>query len=156
MNERPSRGLTDPKNPAIAALIPAYNEEAVIGSVVAGTLKQITNVIVVDDGSTDATARLARAAGADVLALRQNRGQGGRGDGRIRRGHRARVRRRGHARRGRSAQPRRDRRRARAHPRGRGRPGHRLALPRDPVRDPPRVLGQKTLNLFTALGAGVS
>lgn len=65
------------KKHAIAALIPAYNEEAVIGSVVAGTLKQIENVIVVDDGSTDATAALARAAGADVLALARNRGKAG-------------------------------------------------------------------------------
>ena len=59
------------------ALIPAYNEEAVIGEVVAGTLRQIENVIVVDDGSTDATADLAAAAGAEVVRLARNRGKAG-------------------------------------------------------------------------------
>ena len=61
----------------IVALIPAYNEEAVIADVVAETLREIKNVIVVDDGSTDATAALAGAAGAEVLSLPENRGKAG-------------------------------------------------------------------------------
>ena len=48
-----------------------------IGEVVRGTLRQIENVIVVDDGSTDATADLAAAAGAEVVRLARNRGKAG-------------------------------------------------------------------------------
>jgi glycosyltransferase involved in cell wall biosynthesis len=77
MNE-PSAGDPEPrKNPAIVALIPAYNEAAGIAQVVAGTLKEISKVIVVDDGSTDATAELAEAAGAEVIRLPRNRGKAG-------------------------------------------------------------------------------
>ena len=50
--------------PRVVALIPAYNEEAVIGEVVAATLVQVPAVLVIDDGSTDATTDIARAAGA--------------------------------------------------------------------------------------------
>jgi glycosyltransferase involved in cell wall biosynthesis len=77
MNERLPRDRRAPPFPAIAALIPAYNEEAVIRSVVAATLDQVTDVIVVDDGSTDGTADLAAAAGAEVLRLPRNRGKAG-------------------------------------------------------------------------------
>ena len=45
--------------------IPAFNEEATIGSVVQG-LTGFGQVLVVDDGSRDATADVARAAGATV------------------------------------------------------------------------------------------
>jgi len=51
-------------------LIPAHNEQATIGHIV-GQVRQLWNlpVVVIDDSSTDATARLARAAGATVLPL---------------------------------------------------------------------------------------
>jgi len=39
----------------IAAAIPAYNEEATIGSVVLKARKHVNEVIVIDDGSADAT-----------------------------------------------------------------------------------------------------
>ncbi len=60
--------MTDPARPLI--LIPAYNEQATIGHIV-GQVRQLWNlpVVVIDDSSTDATARLARAAGATVLPL---------------------------------------------------------------------------------------
>ncbi len=77
MYERPSRHRWSQAGFAVVALIPAFNEAAIIGSVVAGTLRQVANVIVVDDGSTDATVALARAAGADVLTLPENRGKAG-------------------------------------------------------------------------------
>lgn len=57
----------------ISVIIPAFNEEQTIGDVVRGALGALgslgvaAEVIVVDDGSTDATARLARVAGAKVL-----------------------------------------------------------------------------------------
>jgi glycosyltransferase involved in cell wall biosynthesis len=60
----------------VAAIIPAYLEEKHIGDVVRRTLKQLVNVVVVDDGSTDATADEARKAGADVIVHEQNRGKG--------------------------------------------------------------------------------
>src|SRR4051794_27951457 len=61
------------------AVVPAYNEQATDGHVVEeihGTAPQI-DVIVVDDGSTDATAACAAGAGARVLRLPFNLGIGG-------------------------------------------------------------------------------
>ncbi|HSP46260.1 MAG TPA: glycosyltransferase family 2 protein [Chthoniobacterales bacterium] len=60
----------------VAALIPAYLEEKHIADVVQRTLRQLANVLVVDDGSSDATADAARKAGADVIVHEQNRGKG--------------------------------------------------------------------------------
>lgn len=61
---------------SIVAVIPAYNEERFIASVVITTLAYTERVIVVDDGSTDRTAELARLAGADVIQLPRNGGKG--------------------------------------------------------------------------------
>ena len=63
-------------NQKIFVVIAAYNEEALIASVVAGIKKHISNVVVVDDASGDRTADLAKEAGADVLEHLINRGQG--------------------------------------------------------------------------------
>ena len=60
----------------VGAIVPAYQEEKHIAEVVRRTLKQLPNVVVVDDGSTDATANEARTAGADVIVHEQNRGKG--------------------------------------------------------------------------------
>ena len=60
----------------VGAVVPAYQEEKHIAEVVRRTLKQLPNVVVVDDGSTDATADEARTAGADVIVHEQNRGKG--------------------------------------------------------------------------------
>ncbi len=61
----------------VSFLIPAYNEAATIGEVLArvARLDLETQVIVVDDGSTDGTAEIAEAAGATVVRQR-NRGKG--------------------------------------------------------------------------------
>ena len=48
-------------------IIPALNEEAAIGGVVSSVRDQVDRVIVVDNGSTDRTAAIAREAGADVI-----------------------------------------------------------------------------------------
>jgi glycosyltransferase involved in cell wall biosynthesis len=54
----------------VFALVPAYNEEKKIGQVVARTPREVVDcLLVVDDGSTDATAGVARAGGATVLSL---------------------------------------------------------------------------------------
>ena len=60
----------------VAAVIPAYNEARSIASVVDGIRGGVERVIVVDDGSSDATADRARAAGADVIAHAANVGKG--------------------------------------------------------------------------------
>ena len=59
----------------IYAVLPAYNEELVIGSVVLRTRQYVDRVIVVDDGSSDRTAEVARLAGADVIRLDHNTGK---------------------------------------------------------------------------------
>jgi LmbE family N-acetylglucosaminyl deacetylase len=64
----------------VSCIIPAHNESATVGSVVraARACRQIGEIIVVSDGSTDQTARVASEAGADrVLVLRRNLGKGG-------------------------------------------------------------------------------
>lgn len=61
---------------AVVAVIPAHNEERFIGSVVLKARQHADTVIVVDDGSSDATAEIAQAAGALVLRHEKNRGKG--------------------------------------------------------------------------------
>lgn len=63
----------------VAALIPAHNEADRIAATVAATraVNAVSRVIVIDDGSTDATAEIARQAGAEVLRLDRNLGKGG-------------------------------------------------------------------------------
>ena len=68
-----------PSRPRIAAVIPALDEAPAIGRVVAGLRAQsavpLARVIVVDNGSSDGTGGLARAAGATVVR-EERRGYG--------------------------------------------------------------------------------
>ncbi|HHY86845.1 MAG TPA: glycosyltransferase family 2 protein [Verrucomicrobia bacterium] len=59
-----------------AAVIPCLNESAAIQAVVNGVRRHLTTVIVVDDGSTDDTGRLAAEAGAEVLRNERPSGKG--------------------------------------------------------------------------------
>jgi glycosyltransferase involved in cell wall biosynthesis len=61
---------------SIWLIIPAYNEAAVIGRVVADVVKRGYNVAVIDDGSIDETGHRAGAAGAIVVTHPINLGQG--------------------------------------------------------------------------------
>ena len=61
----------------VAAVVPCKDEADRIAATVAAvaSLPQVGRVVVVDDGSTDDTARLAAAAGADVVRRPRNRGK---------------------------------------------------------------------------------
>ena len=69
-----------PLNAPVVLFMPAYNEEESVGDCVrrapAEVLSRPVAVLVIDDGSTDATAGRARAAGAEVISLDENRGLG--------------------------------------------------------------------------------
>lgn len=65
-----------PATTGTVVVIPAHNEERFIGSVVLRACRFAERVIVVDDGSTDATAEIAEAAGATVARHAENRGKG--------------------------------------------------------------------------------
>ncbi|MGB4252467.1 MAG: glycosyltransferase family 2 protein [Candidatus Methanoculleus thermohydrogenotrophicum] len=73
----PAGESTHPAPPPVelAAVIPAYNEGLVIGSVVLQAKQHVDRVIVVDDGSTDRTAEIARLAGAEVIRMPENGGK---------------------------------------------------------------------------------
>lgn len=63
-------------NNPLWVLIPAYNEEKMIGEVIRRLNEKKVRVLVVDDGSTDRTAAVAAAHGAVVLANEVNLGKG--------------------------------------------------------------------------------
>jgi glycosyltransferase involved in cell wall biosynthesis len=65
-----------PAQPKVIAAIPCFNEERFIGEVVRKARKYVDQVIVVDDGSSDATADIAQAAGALVVRHGKREGAG--------------------------------------------------------------------------------
>ena len=66
---RPGKGL-------IWIVVAAFNEASVIGPIVADLVSRTYRVVVVDDGSQDATGQIARSAGATVITHPINSGQG--------------------------------------------------------------------------------
>ena len=62
-------------NKRALAIIPCYNEQATIGSVALETKRHVDEVLVIDDGSTDETARIAKDAGATVISHKVNEGK---------------------------------------------------------------------------------
>lgn len=60
----------------VLVIIPALNAERSIGAVVRDCKAVVRDVLVVDDGSADRTAEVAREAGAEVVSHPVNRGKG--------------------------------------------------------------------------------
>ncbi|MBZ4655127.1 MAG: glycosyl transferase [Peptococcaceae bacterium] len=63
----------------VTVVIPAFNEENYLGGVLEPlkSIPEITQIIVVSDGSTDGTVQVARNWGVEVIDLPQNLGKGG-------------------------------------------------------------------------------
>ncbi|KZX17592.1 glycosyltransferase family 2 protein [Methanobrevibacter filiformis] len=58
------------------AIIPAYNEEVALGSIILRTLQYVDRVVVIDDGSEDKTVEVAKLAGAEIIVHEKNFGKG--------------------------------------------------------------------------------
>jgi glycosyltransferase involved in cell wall biosynthesis len=71
--------VSTPRSNTLLVIVPAYNEEASLGEVVQGVRRVLpgVRVIVIDDGSVDATPQVARQAGAELLPLPHHLGLGG-------------------------------------------------------------------------------
>jgi glycosyltransferase involved in cell wall biosynthesis len=67
--------VTNQEHKRIIAVIPCYNEEQSIGSIVQKTKLHVDEVVVVNDGSRDNTAMIAQEAGASVLIHNRNKGK---------------------------------------------------------------------------------
>ncbi|MAR23543.1 MAG: dolichyl-phosphate mannose synthase, partial [Euryarchaeota archaeon] len=67
---------TDIGHVRIIAGMPMYNEEETIGTVVTMALRHVDEVICIDDGSSDSSARIAEACGATVIRHPGNQGYG--------------------------------------------------------------------------------
>ena len=67
--------MKKPANTRTLAIIPCYNEEISIGTVVLKTKQHVDAVLVVDDGSMDDTATIAKQAGAIVISHKKNQGK---------------------------------------------------------------------------------
>ncbi|MBN39762.1 MAG: hypothetical protein CL457_03775 [Acidimicrobiaceae bacterium] len=74
-----SPGKPQAKNPVLLFL-PAFNEEAAVADCIRRAPKEVCGLpvecLVIDDGSADRTAEVARSAGAEVISLEQNQGLG--------------------------------------------------------------------------------
>ncbi len=77
MNLSPDFGILHPMK--VSVIIPAYNSENCIASTVAAAkgIPQVSEIIVVDNGSYDESAEVAESAGALVYRLEKNLGKGG-------------------------------------------------------------------------------
>jgi glycosyltransferase involved in cell wall biosynthesis len=66
--------MTNTKGLSIV-IIPCYNEEATIGSIIFKAKNFVNKILVIDDGSSDNTTKIARGAGATVITHKTNKGK---------------------------------------------------------------------------------
>ncbi len=79
MIEHPKKNLSaNREDDAITVVIPAFNEAKTIATVIRGVRENVPSarVLVIDDGSSDGTAQVAAAEGADVIPHPANKGNG--------------------------------------------------------------------------------
>lgn len=76
MTETTAGGDAPSRNGDVWVIIPLYNEATVIGEVVEGLLPTFSNVVCIDDGSSDGGGAIARGAGARIVTHPINLGQG--------------------------------------------------------------------------------
>lgn len=74
-NQVQAQPETQPDARRVVAIIPAYDEDRFIASVVLKARRFVDEVIVVDDGSKDETAWIAESAGARVIRQPSNQGK---------------------------------------------------------------------------------
>ena len=67
--------MTSEKND-ILAVIPTYNNEKTLARVIGDVRRYCTDVLVVNDGSTDSTADILGTAGVEAVSYAPNRGKG--------------------------------------------------------------------------------
>ena len=67
--------MTSEKND-ILAVIPTYNNEKTLARVIGDVRRYCTDVLVVNDGSTDSTADILGTAGVEAISYAPNRGKG--------------------------------------------------------------------------------
>ncbi len=58
------------------AIIPAYNEQLTIGSIITLTRKYVDEILVIDDGSNDMTSIIAKELGCGIIKFENNKGKG--------------------------------------------------------------------------------
>ncbi len=67
----------DSKSNGILVCIPSYNAESTIKEAINICKQFASEILVINDGSSDNTEEIARKAGADIITHRKNRGYGG-------------------------------------------------------------------------------
>lgn len=63
---------------SVSVIIPAHNEADNIKTVISATKKvrEVDEILVVNDGSTDDTVNVAKKCGAKVISIIENKGKG--------------------------------------------------------------------------------
>jgi glycosyltransferase involved in cell wall biosynthesis len=67
--------MKNTNNSHTLAIIPCYNEEITIGSIVLKTKPYVDKILVINDGSNDDTSKIAQQAGATVISHKKNKGK---------------------------------------------------------------------------------